>query len=56
MIILFPALICLVGLLIYIMCPDDRPRTAEIGKIMFWVGLLVSLLIAAPLAYNLIKR
>ena len=35
-------LVCIVGLLIFVLAKD--PKTQEIGKIMFWVGLLTFLL------------
>ena len=41
MVILLPLLVCIVGLLMYAL--STNPKLAEIGRIMFWVGLLVSL-------------
>ena len=41
MIILLPLLVCIVGLLMYALATN--PKLVEIGRIMFWVGLLVTL-------------
>lgn len=43
MIILLPLLIALIGLLMYFLCVNN-PKLAEIGRIMFFAGLLVFLL------------
>jgi hypothetical protein len=42
MIILLPLLIALIGLLMFALCAN--PKLAEIGKIMFFCGLLAFLL------------
>lgn len=34
-----PLLVWIAGLIIYLL--TDRPKVTEIGRIMFWVGLLV---------------
>lgn len=34
-----PLLICILGALIYALCANPKP--AELGRLMFWVGLLV---------------
>jgi hypothetical protein len=39
-------LVCLVGLLLYIL--SDKPKPAEVGRIMFAFGLLVLLLVMGP--------
>jgi hypothetical membrane protein len=46
MFIYFPVLICLVGLLLYLFVdPSIRGgKVQEVGRIMFWVGLLAVLL------------
>lgn len=46
MIIYFPLLVALIGLLLYILCtpPPNGPKLAELGRIMFFVGLFVFLL------------
>lgn len=38
--------VCIVGLLIYMLA--TKPRLEEVGKIMFWTGLLSILLGALP--------
>ena len=40
--ILTPLLVALVGLLMYALCAN--PKLQEIGRIMFWTGLLAFLL------------
>lgn len=42
MIILFPLLISVIGLLMYALCTN--PKLQEIGRIMFWTGLLAFML------------
>ena len=42
MIIVFPLLIALIGLLMYALCV--QPKLQEIGRIMFFCGLLVALM------------
>lgn len=42
MVIAFPALVALIGLLMYALCTN--PKLVEIGRIMFWTGLLAFLL------------
>jgi len=42
MVILLPLLVCIVGLLMYALAAN--PKLVEIGRIMFWVGLLACLL------------
>ena len=42
MIIYLPLLIAVIGLLMYALCLN--PKLVEIGRIMFWVGLLCFLL------------
>ena len=46
MIIYLPVLVCLIGLIVYLICtrPPGNSPVAELGRIMFGVGLLVSLL------------
>jgi hypothetical protein len=46
MIIYLSLLVAVIGLLIYSLRPnpDTNPKMAEIGRIMFWVGLLAFLL------------
>jgi hypothetical protein len=39
MLIVFPLFVCLVGLLMYALCVN--PKLADIGRIMFAVGLFV---------------
>lgn len=40
-IVIFPLLICIVGLLMYVLA--SNPKVQEIGRIMFFTGLLVAL-------------
>lgn len=42
MIILLPLLICIIGLVVYALAAN--PKVAELGRLSFWVGLLVFLL------------
>lgn len=42
MIIFLPLLICLIGAMMYAL--SNNPKVAEIGRCMFWVGLLAFLL------------
>ena len=42
MIILLPLLICVVGLMMYALAAN--PKLVEVGRMMFWVGLLAFLL------------
>lgn len=44
MIIYFPLLIAVIGLLIYILTKPENGKVTEIGRIMFWTGLLAFLL------------
>lgn len=53
MIILLPVVICVVGLLMYML--SANPKVADVGKIMFGVGLLVTLLTGAPAVAGYIK-
>lgn len=44
---LSPLIVCLIGLVIYILASGTTPQSAkvaEIGRIMFWTGLLAFLL------------
>lgn len=42
MTIVFPLLISVIGLLMYVLA--SNPKVVEIGRIMFWTGLLAFLL------------
>ncbi len=42
-----PAIVCLVGLLMYVLVLNAKLN--EIGRIMFWTGLLATLLHGVPL-------
>jgi hypothetical protein len=46
MIIYLSLLICVIGLLIWFVrpSPETNPKMAELGRIMFWVGLLAFLM------------
>jgi hypothetical protein len=54
MIIYFPLLIALIGVLMYGFCAN--PKLQEIGKMMFWTGLLAFLLTFGSPAVNLLRR
>jgi len=53
MIIVLPLLISLIGVLMYALSANGK--LIEIGRIMFWVGLLVFLLHVEPTSLNLFK-
>ena len=42
MVIYLPLLVAIVGLLIYVL--SNHPKIPEVGRIMFWTGLLAFLL------------
>jgi hypothetical protein len=45
MYIYLPALVCLVGLLMYLFVDGAKyPKAVDIGKVMFWTGLLAFML------------
>ena len=33
-------LVCLIGLLVYLLTAPDKPKVAEVGRLMFGIGLL----------------
>ena len=41
-----PLLICVIGLLMYALCAN--PKLVEVGRIMFWTGLLAFMLGGGP--------
>jgi len=49
------ALVMLVGLLIYILAPNDSPKLSMIGLIMFRYGLLV-LILSCSTVVGFLKR
>jgi Na+/phosphate symporter len=51
-IILIPALVCLIGLLMYALCVNGK--LSEIGRIMFAFGLLVTLMQLPSHSINLL--
>jgi Na+/phosphate symporter len=51
MVIVLPLLICVIGLLMYAL--SANPKLVEIGRIMFFVGLLAFLLGAGPVVSSL---
>ena len=53
MIILLPLLVALVGVLMYAL--SANPKLGEIGKIMFFCGLFVTLLRIGPEMVNLLR-
>lgn len=46
MVIYLPELICVIGLIIYLITTNAKAST--IGLHMFWVGLLASLIVGVP--------
>lgn len=52
MIILVPLLIALIGLLLWILA--SNPKYAELGRIMFFCGLLATLLKTGPAAISIL--
>ncbi len=40
---LYPALACLLGLIVYLAAKPDQPRLARLGELTFFAGLLVTL-------------
>jgi Na+/phosphate symporter len=51
MVILLPLLVCIIGLLMYAL--SANPKLVEIGRIMFFAGLLATLLGAGPVVSTL---
>jgi uncharacterized membrane protein len=43
MVAMVPVLVALVGLVLYLV-PMQNPKPTEIGRILFWTGVLVTLL------------
>jgi Na+/phosphate symporter len=41
-----PLLVCVIGLIMYFIC--SNPKLIEVGRIMFWTGLLAFLLGGGP--------
>ena len=42
MVVLLPIIICVVGLIMYMIATN--PKVAEVGRMMFWTGLLATML------------
>jgi hypothetical protein len=53
MIILVPFLVCLIGLVVYII--STHPKISEVGKDMFWTGLLVTLFDVGRVTVDLLR-
>ncbi len=53
MIIALPLLVMFVGLIVYLIAKDGK--VAEVGRIMFWVGLLVVLWSSGPYMPRLVR-
>lgn len=51
MVIVLPLLVCIIGLLMYALA--SNPKVVEIGRMMFWVGLLACLLGSPAIATGL---
>lgn len=45
--ILVPALVGIIGLLVYALASPNNPKASEIGRILFFAGTLVVLLVVA---------
>lgn len=54
MIIYFTLLVALIGVGMFVLC--SKPQLVEIGKIMFWTGLLAFLLQASNAHLGIISR
>lgn len=54
MIIYLSLLVALAGVLMYALCVN--PKLVEIGRLMFWVGLLAFLLTGVGPAVGLLRR
>jgi hypothetical protein len=54
MIIALPFLVALIGLVVYMVATN--PKAAELGRIAFWVGLLVGLLRVGGAAVSVLPR
>jgi hypothetical protein len=54
MIIALPIVICLIGLLMWVL--SANPKLQEVGRIMFFCGLLATLLGAGPVLTSLTGR
>ena len=52
MIILVPLLIAIIGFLLYVLA--SNPKFSEIGRIMFFTGLLATLLKTGPAAISIL--
>jgi hypothetical protein len=50
----FSLLVCVIGLLIYVLSTTNA-KVVEIGRIMFWCGLLAFLLESVPKMVGLMK-
>ena len=53
LIILLPLLVCLVGLVVYALA--SNPKAAELGRLMFAAGLLVTLLVVGGPMVRLLR-
>lgn len=53
MVMAIPFAVALLGLLGYLLV--DNPKGAEVGRILFWVGLLVGLLRSAGQSVSLLR-
>jgi hypothetical protein len=43
-VVLLPLLVCLVGLALYLVAGPEKPKVGECGRLMFFAGMLVTLL------------
>lgn len=48
MIVFMPVAVCLIGAMAYVTV-EKMPKLAELGRLAFWVGLLVTLLRSAEM-------
>jgi Na+/phosphate symporter len=47
-------LVCIIGLVMYL--TSEKSKVAEVGRVMFWTGLLSILLTAGPVILTLINH
>jgi uncharacterized membrane protein len=50
-----PLLICILGLIIYFLPQDKSPKATEVGRLMFFAGLLIAVANAAAEVVRLVQ-
>lgn len=48
-----PAIVCIAGALVYALSSPNNPKAAELGRIAYWCGLLVTVWELATKAVHL---